>query len=104
MVKMNRVLIIGGGLEGAMWAKNCGAIHVDKYKEIDPDIVDGGLQIHLENFEILPYIFEEVDVVYVYLDVLESVENLPWEVIVVAPSTSPICSKYRCVERPCLSP
>lgn len=102
VVTMNRVLIVGGGEEGLFWAKRCGAVHVDRYLHVDPAAVEGGVQVHVEDFSLLPVVFGDVERVYVYVDVLEAVGELPWEVVVVAPGGSPACVRYRCVERPCL--
>jgi hypothetical protein len=103
-VTKNRVptlFILGGGKEGLTHAKNCGAVHVDHYSQVDPQEIDGGIQAHVEEKTYALLLLDVAEKIYVYPDFADLLPHLPREkVVVVAPQDHPLCSEYLCAEKP----
>jgi hypothetical protein len=103
-VTTNRVptlFILGGGQEGLTHAKNCGAVHIDHYSQVDPQEVDGGVQAHVEEKTHALLLLDAAEKIYVYPDFADLLPHLPQEkVIVIAPRGHPLCAEHPCAEKP----
>jgi len=103
-VTTNRVptlFIIGGGAEGLRRAKMCGAVHIDRYGEVNPAEVEGGVQAHVEETGLALILLDSAERIYLYPEFADLLPRLPPEkVVVVAPAGHPLCASYKCGE-PC---
>jgi hypothetical protein len=79
-VTTNRVptlFILGGEQEGLTHAKNCGAVHIDHYRQVDPQEVDGGVQAHVEEKTHALLLLDAAEKIYVYPDLQTSSPTSP---------------------------
>ncbi|WP_148682827.1 hypothetical protein [Pyrobaculum ferrireducens] len=100
----NRVptlFILGGGPQALRRAKECGAVHIDRYAEVKPEEVDGGVQAHVEDPGLALILLDAAEKIYIYPEFAQLLPSLPRDkVVVVAPEGHPLCAEYRCGE-PC---
>ena len=100
----NRVptlFILGGGREALLRAKRCGAVHIDHYREVNPEEVDGGIQAHVEDMMHVLLLLDAAERIFVYPEFADLLSHLPREkVVVVAQRSHPLCTEYPCAEEP----
>ena len=101
-VTTNRVptlFVLGGGRAALEKAKQCGAVHIDKYDVVIPEEVDGGIQAHVEDPGLALLLLDAAERIYVFPEYADLLPKLPREkVVVVAPRGHPLCAEYRCGE------
>jgi len=99
-VTTNRVptlFVLGGGRAALEKAKQCGAVHIDKYEVVIPEEVDGGIQAHVEDPTIALLLLDVAERIYVFPEYADLLPRLRREkVVVVAPGGHPLCAEYRC--------
>ncbi len=96
----NRVptlFVLGGGRAAMEKAKQCNAVHIDKYDVVIPEEVDGGIQAHVEDPTLALLLLDVAERIYVFPEFADLLPRLRREkVVVVAPGGHPLCAEYRC--------
>jgi hypothetical protein len=82
-------------------AKRCGAVHIDHYSQVDPQEIDGGIQVHTEDKTHALLLLDAAEKIYVYPDFADLLTHLPREkVVVIAPRGHLLCAEHPCAEEP----